>query len=65
MRIVDTIHLHNNVKEMINTLEYDCSRSPGKTKANAQVLVSLIKLDEHYTKINKPKATTKKKMEVS
>ena len=65
MRTIDTVQLPNHVKDMINVLEYDSSRRPGKTKANAQLLISLIQLDEHYTKINNSKATTKKKTEVS
>jgi len=34
---------------MINTLEYDAMRSPGKTKLNAGVLCDLLKLEEHYS----------------
>jgi len=40
---------------MINTLEYDAMRSPGKTKLNAGALADLLKLQDYYTaKLNAP-----------
>ena len=33
---------------MINLLEYDSMRSPGKTKMNAETLVSLYSLKDRY-----------------
>jgi hypothetical protein len=60
MRIIDRDALKHNVKEMINTLEYDSMRSAGKTKMNAQTLVNLHALIDIYNKQNS-KAIPKKK----
>jgi len=46
---------------MINTLEYDSSRSPGKAKINSQTLINLHNLKEIYTK-NSKKPTPKKEV---
>ena len=54
MRNVDREILLTNVIDMINTLEYDSMRSPGKTKMNAQVLASLYALKEVYEAELKP-----------
>ena len=68
-RPVDYSKLIDNIEEMINTLEYDSSRSGGKTKLNCDKLYFLYFLLEKYkTKINNhskitPK-TTKPKQEV-
>ena len=63
-RIIDYPHLIQNIDEMINTLEYDSSRSGGKTKLNCDKLYYLYSLKERYSKIieqNSKKPTTKKK----
>jgi hypothetical protein len=62
MREIDYEKLLANVKEMINTLEYDSMRSAGKSKLNAPTLVELYELEKCYqTKINSNKQPTKKK----
>ena len=46
-----------NVDSMINLLEYDAMRSPGKTKMNSQHLHSLYFLKDRYEeKLAKPMA---------
>ena len=63
-RIIDYPHLIQNINEMINTLEYDSSRSGGKTKLNCDKLYYLYSLKERYSKVieqNSKKSTTKKK----
>tara|TARA_R100001594_G_scaffold49247_1_gene82179 strand:- start:135 stop:347 length:213 start_codon:yes stop_codon:yes gene_type:complete len=64
-RIIDYPHLIQNINEMINTLEYDSSRSGGKTKLNCDRLYYLYSLKERYSKVleekNSKKSTTKKK----
>ena len=63
MRVIDYAHLMKNINEMINTLEYDSSRSAGKTKLNSDKLVDLYALQERYTrKLNS--TTTSRKKEV-
>jgi hypothetical protein len=57
-RIIDKEKMLSNIKDMISTLEYDASRSPGKSKMNAQNLYYLYKLVEIYSK----KPTTKKEV---
>lgn len=68
-RIIDYPHLIQNISEMINTLEYDSSRSAGKTKLNCDTLHYLHSLKERYSKVleekNSKKPTIKKKKEVS
>tara|TARA_R100000742_G_C4277036_1_gene98574 strand:- start:1318 stop:1515 length:198 start_codon:yes stop_codon:yes gene_type:complete len=61
MRQIDNDKLIENISEMINTLEYDSSRSPGKAKINAQTLVNLHNLKELYIK-NSKKPTPKKEV---
>ena len=51
MRTIDIDALITNYKEMINTLEYDSMRSAGKAKLNADKLVHMHSLINHYTKI--------------
>lgn len=53
MRTIDIDALITNYKEMINTLEYDSMRSAGKAKLNADKLVHMHSLINHYTKIKK------------
>ena len=63
-RIIDYPHLINNLNEMINTLEYDSSRSGGKTKLNCDKLYYMHALKERYSKViekNSKKPTIKKK----
>jgi len=61
MREIDYTHLAKNIEEMINTLEYDSSRSAGKTKLNSDKLVDLYSLQERYSKMIKPVTTSRKK----
>ena len=51
-----------NIDTMINTLEYDSMRSPGKTKVNAGLLVSLYTLKDMYEKQRNSKPTPKKEV---
>ena len=63
MREINYTDLTKNIKEMINTLEYDSSRSAGKTKLNSDKLIDLYALQERYSKmINSP--TTSRKKEI-
>jgi len=58
-RIIDYPHLIQNIDEMINTLEYDSSRSGGKTKLNCDKLVNLYSLKERYSKVIEKKNSKK------
>ena len=60
MRDIDKEALLSNVMDMINTLEYDSMRSPGKTKLNAGVLVSLYQLKDIYEAEAKKKPASNK-----
>lgn len=60
MRDIDKEALLHNVSEMINTLEYDSMRSPGKAKLNAGVLVSLYQLKDIYEAAAKKKPASTK-----
>jgi len=52
-----------NIETMINTLEYDSMRSPGKTKVNAGLLVNLYTLKDIYIKeLKNSKAAPKKEV---
>ena len=52
-----------NIDTMINTLEYDSMRSPGKTKVNAGLLVNLYTLKDIYIKeLKNSKAAPKKEV---
>ena len=51
--------LLQNVNKMINTLEYDAMRSPGKTKMNSQHLHSMIFLRKEYEQKVKMNPTKK------
>ena len=63
MRPIDYEQLIKNYKDMINTLEYDSMRSAGKAKLNADKLVHMHSLINHYTKIkNSEKASPKKEI---
>ena len=53
MRKIDEQKILDNINTMINTLEYDCMRSGGKTKINSNDLVNLITLKKHYENKNK------------
>ena len=62
MREIDYEKLLANVKEMINTLEFDSMRSGGKCKINAQTMHYMLELEKHYqTKVNSNKQPTSKK----
>ena len=51
----------NNIDTMVNLLEYDSERSPGKMKLNSQHLHSLLWLRQHYEeKVKKPTPVKKK-----
>ena len=56
MREINYQKVKENVDEIINTLEFDAMRSPGKVKQNCDTLVYLYKLKEIY----KPKKNTQK-----
>tara|TARA_R110002153_G_scaffold272091_1_gene440391 strand:- start:488 stop:697 length:210 start_codon:yes stop_codon:yes gene_type:complete len=63
-RTIDYPHLVQNLDEMINTLEYDSSRSGGKAKLNCDKLYYMYALKERYSEViekNSKKSTTKKK----
>ena len=60
MRMVDIEQLHTHVVDMINTLEYDSMRSPGKTKMNAQNLAALYDLKDRYEAMMKKSSKTSK-----
>lgn len=53
--------LLENISEMINTLEYDSSRSGGKTKLNCDKLYYLYSLQQRYNSLLKPKKEVNKK----
>ena len=60
-REIDYDKLLENINEMINTLEYDSSRSGGKTKLNCDKLYYLYQLQQRYNSLLKPKKEVTKK----
>ena len=48
MSEIDYVKLLENVTKMINLLEFDAMRSPGKAKMNSQHLHSLYELKDRY-----------------
>mgnify|MGYP003114136691 FL=1 len=60
-REIDYGKLLQNIDEMINTLEYDSSRSGGKTKLNCDKLYYLYSLQQRYNSLLKPKKEVTKK----
>lgn len=48
MRDIDYKQVLENIENMINTLEYDSMRSPGKAKINAETLVNMYNLKDRY-----------------
>jgi len=54
MRQVNYDEVVTNLKSMINTLEYDSMRSPGKAKINADILVNMYALLDRYTAVEAP-----------
>jgi len=54
MRDINYTQLLDNVTNMINLLEYDSMRSPGKAKVNSDNLVSLYILKDRYTAVVAP-----------
>jgi hypothetical protein len=54
MRDIDYKTLSENLDTMINLLEYDAMRSPGKAKVNADTLVNLFSLKDRYAEAIKP-----------
>jgi hypothetical protein len=65
MREINYEHLAKNIEEMINTLEYDSSRSAGKTKLNSDKLIDLYALQERYSKMMNSTANSRKKEKVN
>jgi len=61
IRQIDYKKLLANIEEMINTLEYDSSRSGGKTKLNCDKLFYLYELQQRYNSLLKPKKEVAKK----
>ena len=61
IRQIDYKKLLANIAEMINTLEYDSSRSGGKTKLNCDKLFYLYELQQRYNSLLKPKKEVAKK----
>ena len=55
MHDIDYKILEENLDKMINLLEYDSMRSPGKAKLNSQHLQSLYDLKDRYSKFNSKK----------
>ena len=55
MHDIDYKVLEENLDKMINLLEYDSMRSPGKAKLNSQHLQSLYDLKDRYSKFNSKK----------
>lgn len=49
--IIDYVTLTKNVVAMINLLEYDAMRSPGKAKVNSSTLNDLYALADRYNKL--------------
>jgi len=63
VRDINKTELLYNIETMINTLEYDSMRSPGKTKVNAGLLVNLYTLKDIYIKeLKNSKAAPKKEV---
>ena len=60
-REIDYDKLLQNIDEMINTLEYDSSRSGGKAKLNCDKLYYLYSLQQRYNSLLKPKKEVTKK----
>ena len=65
VREINKTEVLYNIDTMINTLEYDSMRSPGKTKINAGLLVNLYTLKDIYTKELKNSKPTPIKKEVA
>ncbi len=65
MREINKSEVLYNIETMINTLEYDSMRSPGKTKMNAGLLVSLYTLKDIYKEQQKNSKPTPIKKEVA
>lgn len=49
--IIDYPTLLKNVESMINLMEYDAMRSPGKAKVNSNTLNDLYALADRYNKL--------------
>ena len=61
MRVIDYEAIVKNLDDMVNTLEYDSMRSPGKMKVNAPVLKDMLELRDRYAaKLTAKKPTPKK-----
>ena len=53
MREIDYVKVMENIDDMINTLEFDAMRSPGKVKQNCDTLVYLYNLKDRYNKLKR------------
>ena len=63
MNDIDRDKIIENLQMMINLLEFDAMRSPGKTKLNSQHLHSMYWLLQNVYKVSPPKRVTKSKTE--
>ena len=55
MQQIDYNKLIENLETMVNALEYDSMRSPGKAKMNAETILAMINLASYYKdKTSKP-----------
>ena len=59
MNVIDYPAVVGNLKQMINVLEFDSMRSPGKAKLNSQHLQAMYDLVDRYEKML-PKPAAKK-----
>ena len=59
MNTIDYPAVVGNLKQMINVLEFDSMRSPGKAKLNSQHLQAMYDLVDRYEKML-PKPAAKK-----
>ena len=58
---IDYKQISQHVDEMINLLEYDSMRSPGKCKLNAPAIDSLYNLQDRYSAMAQDDTSTRKK----
>ena len=65
VREINKAELLYNIDTMINTLEYDSMRSPGKCKVNAHLLVNMYSLKDIYLQQQKNSKPTPLKKEVA
>ena len=63
MREINYDKVLENLNTLINTLEFDAMRSPGKMKQNAMELQASYNLKDRYEAMLKPVKQTPKKKE--